>query len=418
VTTTTTATRHDIDVLRRLAERYMEIATAPVQDERRRLWADHNSLRPTRVLVLATYGMWNVWCREVFGDGAMQCADPFYREYERTLRMRLFQHGVGDDFILEPWLTVWAARGAGWDDLWGLPFQYIGSGVEGGAWKFNPSLRDWSDARKLVAPRHHIDEQATARDRDRLGEAVGDIIEVSVDRGPACQGFMADISTHLTRLRGLEQFMMDMYDAPERLHEVLAFMRDGILANQAAAEQAGDLGLCDQQNQCMPYCHELKPPQPNCCGAKRKDLWAFAAAQEFTLISPAMHEEFMLRYQKPILESWGLSAYGCCEDLTNKIDMLRQVSNLRIIAVTPRADVARSAEQIGTDYVLSWRPNPADVICCGFDESRIRRIIGEGLAAARGCRVHVHLKDVETVEGEPDRLARWVRIVRDVAERV
>ena len=98
--------------------------------------------------------------------------------------------------------------------------------------------------------------------------------------------------------------------------------------------------------------------------------------------------------------------------------MLRQVPNLRIIAVTPRADVRRCAEQIGRDYVLSWRPNPADMVCCQFDESLIRQTIREGLEACRGCRVHIHLKDIETVQGDPDRLARWVRIVREVAEDV
>ena len=101
-----------------------------------------------------------------------------------------------------------------------------------------------------------------------------------------------------------------------------------------------------------------------------------------------MHDEFLLQYQLPIMSRFGLVAYGCCEDLTRKIDMLRQIPNLRIIAVTPRADVGRCAEQIGTDYVISWRPNPADMVCCGFDEARIRRILREGLAAARGAPVH------------------------------
>jgi hypothetical protein len=226
---------------------------------------------------------------------------------------------------------------------------------------------------------------------------------------------MADISTHIAQLRGLEQLMMDMYESPAELHKLLAWMSAGILANQAATEAAGDISLTSGQNQCLTYCRELPRPQPNVTGISRKQLWAFCAAQEFTGISPAMHDEFLIRYQKPIVEQWGLSAYGCCEDLTTKIDMLRQIKNLRIIAVTPRANVRRCAEQIGTDYVISWRPNPTDMVCAGFDEAKIRRIIREGLAASRGCRIHIHLKDIETVEGDPTRLARWTQIVRDVA---
>jgi len=129
-----------------------------------------------------------------------------------------------------------------------------------------------------------------------------------------------------------------------------------------------------------------------------------------------MHDEFMYRYQMPILEHFGLVAYGCCEDLTNKIDMVRQLPNLRRIAVVPMADVAKSAELIGTDYVFSWRPNPADVMCCGFDRDRIRRIIREGMQAAKDCIVDITLKDVQTIEHEPWRLREWVRLVRDITD--
>jgi hypothetical protein len=125
-----------------------------------------------------------------------------------------------------------------------------------------------------------------------------------------------------------------------------------------------------------------------------------------------------LQYQLPIYAHFGLIHYGCCEDLGRKIGLLRQFKNLRSIAVTPVADVRLCAEQIGTDYVISWRPNPTDMVCCGYNEDRIRRIIGEGLAACKGGYPHIHLKDIETVEGDVTRLTRWVKSVRDVAERV
>ena len=101
---------HDVHILRELARQYAEITAKQIQDERRKLWTDHNSLRPTRPLVLATYGMCNVWCREVFGDHAMRCADPFLRNYERWLRMELFRDDIGDDYIQEPWITVPAVQ--------------------------------------------------------------------------------------------------------------------------------------------------------------------------------------------------------------------------------------------------------------------------------------------------------------------
>lgn len=415
------STPHDHRILRDLAERYAELAAQPIQDERRRLWTAHYSLRSERPMVLVTYGYHNVWARELFGDDTLCCEDPFYRAHERNLRMALFHETIGDDYISEPWITQGAA-GKGNGDIfggaWGLPSSRTHSGQEGGAWKGHAPIQTWDDFRRLSPPRHHVDEEATARLVDRLHEAVGDVLEVNVDRGPVLRGFGGDISTTLGGLRGIEQFMLDMYESPHQLHELLAFLRDGILANQQEAEDAGHWTLACHQNQAMPYCDELPPPRANSEPCGRAQLWGFFAAQEYTLVSPKLHDEFLFQYQLPIMAKFGLTHYGCCEDLTRKIDMLRQAPNLRSIAVTPRADVAACAEQIGGDYVLSWRPNPADMVCCGFDEPKIRRIIGDGLRAARGCHVTIHLKDIETVEGDPARLGRWARLVRDVIDHV
>jgi hypothetical protein len=407
---------HDVRVLRELARQYAELAAKPVQNERRALWTRLNSLKRARPTVLVGYGMHNVWCRQVFPDEAMQCRDLFYRAHERALRMAIFQDSIGDDHILEPWITQRAAVDGEWARLFGVEEGHSAVTMEGGSWRFDPPIKQWSDIAKLKPVPHRVDEDATARWVSRLQDAVGDILPVNVDRGPAWQGFMADISTTLARLRGLEQVMQDVYDAPEQLHGLLRFMRDAVLAGQGAAEAAGDYSLTSQGNQAMVYCEDLEPPRANSGPRLRKDLWTHCAAQEFALISPAMHEEFLLRYQLPIISRFGLVSYGCCEDLTRKIDMLRKMPNLRMIAVTPRANVARCAEQIGADYVLSWRPNPTDMVCYQFDEALIRRIVRNAMEVARGCHVTITLKDVETVQGDPGRLSRWVQIVRSVTD--
>lgn len=408
----------DVTVLRDLVRRYAAVAADPVQEARRDLWTRHNSLEKTRVPILVLTGFWDMWCREHFPESALACEDPFLREHEKQLRLLLFHAEWGDDHIFEPWLTVRAVQPRGWTNLWGVEIQHESLAADGAAWRFDPVLADLADTAKLSWPPHRIDEAATAAAVRRLEDAVGDLLPVHCDRGPVCAGFLADISTHLAQMRGLEQLMFDMCEAPEELHRLLGWMRDGILANQQAAEEAGDLAATAQQNQCMALSRETLPPRPGPGGVKRRELWAFCASQEFTGVSPAMHEEFLLRYQRPIVESWGLCAYGCCEDLTTKIGILRQIRNLRIIAVAPLADVGRCAEQIGEDYVMSWRPNPTDMVTCGFDEGRVRRILRAGFAAARGCRVHLNLKDVYTLEGDPGRLARWVKIAREVADEM
>ena len=297
----------------------MEIAGLPVQDQRRQLWSKHFSLKPTRPPVMVSIGFHNKWCADYFGDAAMKCESPELRGYERTLRMALFQHTVGDDTILEPWLTVPAACGDAWSKLWGIESRKIPSDTKDGAWKCDPALVNYDDVARLQVPHHFVDEAETQRTVDLLLEVFGDTIPLNVHRGPRCLAFSGDLITILCMLRGLEQVMLDMSENPNELHRVMAFMRDGVLTNNKEAEAAGDFTLSSHCNQAMPYSDELEWPAANSGPRKQSDLWAFSAAQEMTLVSPGQHDKFVLQYQIPIVSRFGLVHYGCCENLTRKI---------------------------------------------------------------------------------------------------
>jgi hypothetical protein len=399
----------DRAVLRDLARRYAAVCADPAMDERRDLWRRHNSLQPTRALLYVRAFAWHEM-------PAAQCAceDALLRGYENWFRQQLFWAALGDDAIFEPWVTVGAVhRCSGW----GVPIARHRTDAPGGSYKIDYPLKTPDDLAKLRAPWHEIDEAATAQRAERLHDVLGDLLTINIDRGPAYRMWSADISTDLGHLRGIEHFMLDMLDRPEWLHELCAFLAAGVARTHAQAEAAGDWGLGCHQNQAMAYALELPDPAPNTNAVSRASLWTYAAAQEFTAVSPAMHDEFLLRYQLPLLAPFGLAAYGCCEDLTHKIDLLRQIPNLRRIAVSPFANVARCAEQIGGDYVLSYRPSPADMVGYGFDPDRVRTILRRDLAACAGCHVDITLKDVETVQSDPERVRRWVALVREVTER-
>lgn len=402
----------DVAILRDLARQYMELCHKPIYDERRELWRRHNSLERTRPLL---YCRWLAAWHEA-DESRLSCEDPFFRNHEAFFRQMIFQDTIGDDYILEPWITQPAARYSPPEGVWGVRYGSVPTTEKGGAWKNDPPLKSLDDIDRLVTPRHEVDEEATERAVSRLHEAIGDLIPIEVDRSPLYRVWHADLSTDLGYLRGIDRFMWDMSDNPQWLHRLLAFMRDGVLATHEQAETNGDWRLSNHENQAMPYSRDLADPAAREPAVRRKDLWCFCAAQEFTLVSPAMHDEFMLQYQLPIIEKFGLCAYGCCEDLTRKIDILRKIPNLRRFSVVPRADVRKSAEAIGTDYVLSWRPNPAEMVCCGFDEGHIRKVIRDAMEAARGCHIDITLKDVQTVQGDTSRLSRWVRIVREVSD--
>ena len=403
----------DRTLLRDLASRYLDICHAEVQRERRDAWRQHNSLRPTRPLIYVRAFAWSE-----MPESTCVCEDFFLRTYENFFRHALFWNSLGDDSIFEPWVTVEAVCVTPPDGMWGLPTRWIAGTDPRGSKRMAPPIVRPEDAHRLVPPHHRIDATETGRRAAMLDDVLGGTMPVVVNRAPAYRAWDADISTQLAQLRGLDQIMIDMLERPEWLHGVLAFMRDGILRVHEEAEQAGDWTLLAHENQAMPYAEELDDPAWDGRSVTRDRLWWFCASQETTLVGPALFEEFMLQYQRPIIEKFGLLAYGCCEDLTLKIPVLRRIRNLRRIAVSPMANVAKCAEEIRRDYVLSYRPSPSDMVGYGFDADRIRRILRRDLAACGECHMDITLKDVETVQGDPARVRNWVRITREVIEEM
>jgi hypothetical protein len=401
--------RTETACLRELAKRYMDASASQEHERTKELWRRLHDRRMQRPMIY----IWVIIFTDEFEEVANPvCRHPLFREAEKRLRIDLCHHSTGDDYLLEPFIDFWAVRKGMENGPWGIRTHIVES--KGGAYKAyaDPPLKDLADLSLLRPAGHHIDEAATAVNLSLLQDAIGDILPVSVIRQPH---YSASFPVFLPHFRGLEQVMIDMVDNPADLHRLLEKMLATTLAAMDRADAAGDYRTADASVQSAPYSSYTPDPFP-VRPARRQDLWCFAQAQDFTLISPQMHDEFALRYQQPIMEQFAASAYGCCEDLTRKIDILRKVKNLKMISVAPAANLEKCAEQIGSDYVVSWRPNPTDQVCTSFDHERIRRTIREGcqILNRNGCHYEINLKDVVSLCGERERLREWVSIVREV----
>ena len=149
----------DLSILRDLARKYMEIANNDIQDERRRLWRDHNSLKKTRPLVQVGFPP------EEIPECQPKCENPFCRQYEQYFLHRLYQDKIGDDTIFEPWITIRASFLHGG---WGMGARWIRPEEYRGAARFDNPIKNLDDVSKLVKPRHAINEEDTKRRVEQL----------------------------------------------------------------------------------------------------------------------------------------------------------------------------------------------------------------------------------------------------------
>jgi hypothetical protein len=111
-----------------------------------------------------------------------------------------------------------------------------------------------------------------------------------------------------------------------------------------------------------------------------------------------------------------MTYYGCCEPLNQSIDVIRRIPNLRKISTTPWADTASMVEQVGTDYVMSRKPNPNIFARDSFNPDMAREQLVEFLEASRGCHRELIMKDISTVRHDPRRLWEWAEMAMEVAE--
>jgi len=284
----------------------------------------------------------------------------------------------------------------------------------GHAYVWEAPVRTESDFERLHFPVLRIDEQNAVRLAELATASFGDLLPVRVKTG---WWWSLGVTRILARLRGLEQFMLDMMDNPAFLHRMMAFFRDGTLALLAELEDQNL--LCPNQDGYvgsggLGWSDEL--PQPDAGDRVRlRDMWGFCESQESVNVSPRMFAEFIFPYELPILEKFGLNCYGCCEPLDRRWQVVKQIPRLRRVSVSPWANREKMADELGSQYVFSMKPNPADLAMDTFDEEYIRAGLRKDLQTTRNCRVEVIMKDNHTIRNDPSRVVRWAQIARQEA---
>ncbi|RMD82177.1 MAG: hypothetical protein D6820_04085 [Lentisphaerae bacterium] len=405
----------DKNILRELAKKVAELAARPEMEERKRLWTEHNDLKLRRPLILVfPEGSW----QELLPAASREVEEEGLWPVERELKRRIYtaEHLGDDSVIVDEWPVTSVVRQV---SGWGLEEKRVPSPEQRGAWHYEPVLHSAADVARLRIPELYFDETATKARVEFFEELFGDILKV---RYKGVHHITYHLMKQYTSWRGLEEMMMDIYCNPQLIHDVMEFL---VEAHSRILEFYREHNLLRLNNDNTyqgsggnGWTRSL--PADDFSGVVRpQDMWSFAESQELAQVGPEHHNQFALAYEKRLLAPFGLTAYGCCEDLSRKLDYVCTIPNLRRISISPWADVEIAAAGLQDRYIFSWKPNPAHLVG-RFDPEMIRSYIRHTLEVAKehGCILELVLKDTHTCDGEPERFSTWTRIAREEITRV
>ena len=400
-------------ILRELAKEYSEIANLDIQEQTRNNWRKLNSLKPTKPTILFDEICWHEFseCEEL----KLKCTDGFCRGLEWQMREQIYRwkHFRGD-MVIPNMIRI----GKSYSDTGcgvGSVVQDESDHENARTHLYADQLPDEASLEKLHFSKITYNKDVTETNKSRAEELVGDILPVHLS------GSMLWLAVwdRIVFWRGVEPALYSLADDPDYVHKLMAKLAaiESDRIDQLEAQNLLDAG----PSSC--HCKETYLDEPLPDGfdenhIRAKDCWISGAAQIFSEVSPAMHDEFEIEYLKPIYERFGWVYYGCCEPLHNKIDIIKKIKNVRAISISPWADVEVASAAMKNNYVMSNKPNPAFVASGYIDAESIKQATRNVLKECykNGTPLEFILKDITTINNRPQCLTDWYELVKSEIE--
>ena len=270
-----------------------------------------------------------------------------------------------------------------------------------GAYRMVSIIEKPSDWKQLSAPVITHDEKQSEADFDFIRDAVGDLTPVQL---VGRKKFNFHMMHWYCDYRGLDNLLYDLYDEPEMVHDVMRFFADGIksmlrqyeeqnlisLNNDRTFHFTGGVGYTDLLPQ-----PDYEPDRIRLC-----DVWGAAEAQEFAQISPEMHEEFVLQYERN-------SAFGSTVTAAATTFPKAGRSSEKCTCAASRfapGGYRKIRTGSGENYIMTWKPMPMPL--AGIDTELVRKL-ENGIRKARGGVLELILRDTHTCRKKPERFGQW-----------
>lgn len=412
------------DALRSLAEQWAKIATKPVMKARKQGWKDVHNLKPGNPMIHLESCCIKGFVRE----DELICRDVRLRNVEWMMRQKILQDAIiPDDMVLEPFFQLaWKVDRTNYGVEVGE--QRIESSM---AFKYENPIKTPDDIALLRPRTFSVDRETVLELKEALEGIFGDILLVRVGNTelltPDDVGYNPliginhlGIPSDVFRLIGSENMLYWTFDEPDALKEICEFLRQDRHRLYAFLEQEKILDAnangYNSSASSFGYCDDL--PESLDRPAVTGDLWCWAEAQETSTISPQMLEEFYLPVIGDVASMFGLCYYGCCEPIYDRMQQIRKaIPNLRSVSVSGWNDMEKAAEAVGSGLVFSRKPNPVFISGKEAQWDAVRNDIEATLRAAKDKPLEFIIRDVYDVNGELNRLTKYVQTIRDICDK-
>jgi hypothetical protein len=405
------------EYLRDYAKKQLEIANLPVMAERTKRWYAHNENKKGTPMIVVELGTFK---NEVVTDP--KTVSPFAQEIEREIRNNILVHEMFDDdevcpdFITMSWDITYQEFGLN------IPVRHAtdSKGRDIGFVYDHPINTIAEDFHKLKPFTFTVDRENTLRRLNAAKEIMGDILKVELMNG--AHRWCNMVTLKAIQLMGMEEWMIEMIDTPEDAHMLMDYIVTNLLAYFHWMENENILTMNNGNHYAgagsRGFTHELKMPADG--HVRLKDMWVNVNSQESSAISPSMYKEFVFPYIERIAKEFGMVYYGCCEAIDPLWDMfLKDLSNLRKVSISPWCNEEFMGERLkGTNIIYSRKPDPKFLgVGYDFDDFEYKAYMKKTLNAARGCNLEIIFRDVYTLSGNPSKVKRAVKLLREVIEK-
>jgi len=406
-------TQKERETLQNLAKAYMEAASLPVQQEKIDLWKALNRGKMKRPMVTIDQLPWHEL--NASGELTLVVENPFWREVEKHMRQQLYMwNNFPADMVIEPCIPIpMAISGIGYGVRIQEELLLLDEKNDVMSHYYANQFETEADLGKVHNMQLTHDEAETARRMETAHDLFGGIIGVR----PQGHIFHLGLWDFISQTMGIGELYYSLADRPEYMHALMRRLTDSALSG---IKQANELGLHDSQSNICHcsyiYTDELLPEPGEGKAPISQNSWAFGLAQPFTSVSPATTKEFEVPYISELAEHFGGIYYGCCDRLDDRLDIVKEIPNVRKFSCSPWSNMDAFAERIGSKLTMSVKPNPAMLAGAAIDYGLIEKDLRRTAEVARCNNVNLEiiLKDISTINYEPKRLTKWNDIAMSV----